>query len=92
MNNHIEILDNIIEILLIYRQEINKNKIENKSEEMILLENDLSNIEDSILNILSFKNSKNEKIKKKIDEHIESCNQIRQMMPIILQAFLIVNS
>ena len=92
MNNHIEILDNIIEILLIYRQEINKNKIENKSEEMILLENDLNNIEDSILDILSFKNCKNEKIKKKIDEHIESSNQIRQMMPIILQAFLIVNS
>mgnify|MGYP001445249562 CR=1 FL=1 len=49
MNNHINILDNIIEILLIYRQEINKNKIENKSEEMILLENDLSNIEDPLM-------------------------------------------
>lgn len=89
INEHLLKVENIIETLIIYKHEI--QKVNTNKDQLIFLETNLDNIEDLLLEILYNNKTKNIKIQKKMNSYIDTQNQIKKMLPLLLQIFMEVN-
>ena len=92
LTNHIRDIDDTIEFLKKYRNliDIDFKLTNNNVAGILLLNNKIEEIKDSILNIINTQHNKEIEpyLQKELDEHIEYTNTMKKMLPFLTILFM----